>query len=410
MHAVEARPGVASWAIVAGAFFAAGVVESLSWNQFGAFTPLYLAGFGVAPRDVPGLTAFMASASWVVGLPLAPFWGVWADRYSRRAVIVRSALVEGVLFIGWALSTSLWMALVFKSLSGLVLGNTGVMLAVQSSVTPRARLGLAIGIVGAGGSAGTAVGPLLGALLIHLAGVRGMLLFDGVAAFVMAAILMLAVREPARPPRVQVRAFQALRGALADIAASPWIWGLFLSTFLALCGGWLVRPLLPIFLARQAAAAHVDTAVGIGLVLTMVAVCQAAASPFWGRLVDRYGAVRVLMATAVLGATSLAVAGLLSDIRLFGAVLLIFGAVGGAASITNMSLLAKTVPEERKGAILGLIYFPMYLSGLVAPPVGALLFPLGQPLIFLVAALITLLPIAVVLNLRRVPLPEAIAA
>ena len=50
------------------------------------------------------LRADPASASrdnhpiFVVGMPLVPLWGVWADKYSRKAVIVRSALVEAVVF------------------------------------------------------------------------------------------------------------------------------------------------------------------------------------------------------------------------------------------------------------------------------------------------------------------------
>src|SRR6202158_3120628 len=118
----------------------------------------------------------MSSLGWLLALPLAPLWGVFADRYSRKLVIVRSALVEALVFGGGALSTSPWMALVFRSLNGFVLGNTGVMLAVQASTTPKQRLALAVGLVGPGAPAGRAAGPVLGALRVPLVGIRGMLL------------------------------------------------------------------------------------------------------------------------------------------------------------------------------------------------------------------------------------------
>ena len=58
-----------------------------------------------------------------------PLWGVWADKYSRKAVIVRSALVEAVVFACVALSREPWQLALSVLLIGLQLGNTGVMLA-----------------------------------------------------------------------------------------------------------------------------------------------------------------------------------------------------------------------------------------------------------------------------------------
>ena len=58
-------------------------------------------------------------------MPLVPLWGVWADKYSRKAVIVRSALVEAVVFAGVALSREPWQLALSMLLIGFQLGNTG---------------------------------------------------------------------------------------------------------------------------------------------------------------------------------------------------------------------------------------------------------------------------------------------
>ncbi len=388
-------------------FWATGIVESQSWNQFGAFTPLYLQQLGVRAHDIPNWVAAMAALSSLIGIPLAPFWGVWADRYSRKAVIVRSAAVEAVLFFGWAFAQDPWTALAFRALSGFVLGNTGVMLAVQASVTPRERLGFAVGVIGAGAPAGAAVGPLLGAGLIHLGGIRGMLLFDAVVSVLVAVLLMLLIHEPAREKPHNVRPMDALGGALRFIGGSPWVWRLFLATFMALTASTICRPLFPIFIAHLARPARFDPTSAVGLVLTTTATAQAVASPFWGRLVDRFGAVRVLVASSFVAAGALGAASFAADLRTLWFFLAVFGAASGAAAITNMALLARIVPEDRRGSVLGLIYFPFYAAGLIGPPIGALLFPGGQTTVLLAAAFATLLPLAVILSLRRVPFPSA---
>ena len=78
---------------------------------------------------------------FVVGMPLVPLWGAWADKYSRKVVIVRSALVEAVVFAAVALAREPWQVALAMLLIGFQLGNTGIMLAGIRDVTPRARLG-----------------------------------------------------------------------------------------------------------------------------------------------------------------------------------------------------------------------------------------------------------------------------
>src|SRR5258708_28936259 len=71
---------------------------------------------------------------------------VWADRYSRKLIIVRTAYIEGVLFTVAAFSPTVWVLAVARLLGGFVFGNTGVLLALLPDGTPPQRLGLAPGL------------------------------------------------------------------------------------------------------------------------------------------------------------------------------------------------------------------------------------------------------------------------
>ena len=63
-------------------------------SQVFALLPAYLRELGVPDADRLAVRRPVRLARFVLGLPLVPLWGVWADKYSRKAVIVRSALVE----------------------------------------------------------------------------------------------------------------------------------------------------------------------------------------------------------------------------------------------------------------------------------------------------------------------------
>src|SRR6202140_1391464 len=395
----ESRAGsVAGWAVVAALFAATTCVESMSWNQLSAYTPLYLRELHVPAAQVPRWMAAMSSLGWIPALPLAPFWGVFADRYSRKLVIVRSAALEAVIFAGWALSTGPWTALVVRCLSGFILGNTGVMLAVQASTPPKQRLALAIGIVGAGSPAGRAVGPILGALLVHLVDIRGMLLFDAALSALMAVLLTAVLRGGDHVSPAALRVLSLLRGALAEIAGKPLVWRLFLATAVSQVGLWTILPYAPIYIARLAPG---DTVTAVGVVLSAVGLGQALASPLWGIVMQRSGHVIVLSLTSVGSALALATVGFSHNIALFAAGLFANGVFAAAILTASMAVMAATVSPERRGAVLGQILFPFYVGGVIGPLIGAAAFGAGQPVVFGIAALLSLAPLIVLLTMPR---------
>jgi MFS family permease len=384
--------------VIAVLFAATTCVESMSWNQLSAYTPLYLRELHVPAAQVPAWIAAISSLGWIIALPLAPLWGVLADRYSRKAVIVRSAVIEAIIFAGWALSTDPLTALVFRSLNGFVLGNTGVMLAVQASTTPKQRLGLAVGIVAAGSPAGRAVGPILGALLVHLVDVRGMLLFDAGLSLVMAVLLTVVIHEGERVKPADLRVLSLLRGAIAEIASRPLVWRLFLATAVTQIGLWTYLPYAPIYIARLSPG---DTVTAVGIVLSAVGLGTAIASPLWGLAMPRFGHVAVLNLTSVGSALALATVGFSHNVVLFAAALVASGVFAAAILTASMAVMAATVSPERRGAVLGQILFPFYLGGVIGPLIGVGAFGAGQPVVFGIAAVLSLAPLIVLLTMPR---------
>src|SRR5579884_3179117 len=176
-------------------FTLAGIVESQAFGHLGAFTPLFLQQLQVSPAQIPTWTGILSGLGFVFGLPLLPFWGVWADRYSRKLIIVRSAYIEGVLFTVAALSPNVWVLAVARFLGGFVLGNTGVMLALLADATPRKRLGFAVGLASAGFPIGSSIGPLAGGLVVQHLGIRALLGIDAGASAFMGLLLTLVIVE-----------------------------------------------------------------------------------------------------------------------------------------------------------------------------------------------------------------------
>src|SRR6202049_665194 len=197
-------------------FGMASIVEAFTVSHVFRFMPLYLATVHVPPTEVPAWTGYLNAAFFLFGLPLVPFWGVWAGRYGRVPIVARSAFVEMVVFVVLWLSQNRWEAAFGVLLVGFQLGNTGVMLTALRAVTPQGRVGLAISLFGVTPSPGFALGPVTGGWLVD----RGILNFHTLFAVdaamsLLAGVLLLAfAREGPRPPAPPGSAVRLALGAL----------------------------------------------------------------------------------------------------------------------------------------------------------------------------------------------------
>ncbi|MEP6639664.1 MAG: MFS transporter, partial [Chloroflexota bacterium] len=125
---IPARPAQ-DWRVLFAVFWVTSMVEGLGVSQIFALLPTYLRQMGVAEGDRLAVIGLFSALIFVIGMPLVPLWGAWADKYSRKVMIIRSALVEAVVFAGMALAREPWQVALAMLLIGFQLGNTGIMLA-----------------------------------------------------------------------------------------------------------------------------------------------------------------------------------------------------------------------------------------------------------------------------------------
>ena len=360
------------WRVLVAIFWITSMVEGLGVNQIFALLPTYLREMGVAQTDRLAFIGLFSSLIFVVGAPIVPLWGAWADKYSRKVVIVRSALVEAVVFGGVALSREPWQLAVSMLLIGLQLGNTGVMLAGIRDVTPRHRLGTTIAIFGASGPVGFAAGPVLAGILIDTCGfsLPGVFTVSALLSIGTAALVTFGSREirPEVVPtgRVVTLAFGALRGVLADSAVRR----IFLIFGVAYLATQMTRPYVPV-LVEGLAGTGPGLASQVALVVGVAALLGALVSPFGGVIGDRVGFRPVLVAALGSAGIALLLMPVAPSVASLAAIAVGLGAATAILTAMIFGLLATEVPPERRSATLNLVYLPLYAAGIVGPAIGA---------------------------------------
>jgi MFS family permease len=402
------------WIPLVAVFWVTSMVEGLGVSQVFALLPSQLTAMGVPDADRLSFIGLFTSLLFVLGMPLVPLWGVWADKYSRKAVIVRSAIVEAVVFIGMALAVEPWQVAVSILLIGFQLGNTGVMLAGIRDVTPRARLGTVIAIFGASGPVGFAAGPTLAGILIDGLGwsVSGVFAVSAALSVGTALLVLFGTREirPEIVPegRALTLAFGAVRGVLSDRAVR----GIFLIFGTAFLANQMARPYLPV-VVEEIVGRGPGLASGIALVAGTAALAGALLSPIAGGLGDRIGFRPVLVGALLGGAIAIGLMPIAPDfggLPLLALVAVVFAACTSAVSAMVFGLLATDVPAARRSQTLNLVYLPLYAAGILGPAVGSQVVQLGLPAPFFVGTAVFLVGALIVIGRHSRPAPEAVGA
>jgi MFS family permease len=372
--------GRSDWVRVVIVFWLTSLVEGLGVSQVFAFLAPELRIMGVPEADRAPFVGLFSALIFIVGMPLVPLWGVWADLYSRKAVIMRSCLVEAIVFACVALSREPWQLALSLLLIGFQLGNTGIMLAAIRDVVPRRRIGTVIAIFGASGPIGFAVGPALGGLLVDGLGwsLPSMYWVSAALSVATAALVWFGAEEvrPAvvRTERVLALAYGALRGVLGDPAVRR-IFAVYGVAFLA---NQMSRPYQAL-IVEGVVGSGPGLASSIGFVAGTAALAGALIAPLGGPIGDRIGFRPVLLVSLVVGGLALLAVPLVSAIPPLALAALLFSAANGLVGAMVVSLLATEVPADRRSQTLNLVYLPLYGAGVLGPLVGSAVSAVAGP-------------------------------
>ena len=377
-----------AWTLVLVFFSITSLVEAIGLSQVFAFMPLYLQQLGLPQADVPRWTGTLSALAFVFGLPLVPFWGVWADRYSRKAVIIRSSLVEAVVFALIALSREPWQLAASFVLSGFQLGNSGVMLAALRDITPLKRIGISLAIFGATWPVGSAIGPAVGGLMVDGFGAHLWSVFavSSLLSAAVAALLAAGFREVRPQTFPSGRMLELAYGAVRGIFADPATRRLFTIYGIAFLARQMASPFLPI-VVQNAHGGGSGLASSIALVVGTAALVGGLISPLGGAVGDRIGFRSVLIFSMAGSGLALLLMPFVPGVAWLALDNVVLAALTAAIGTMVFALLALEVSSERRSATLNLVYLPLYLSGIVGPAIGAVVVGAGVAAVFVLGGL-----------------------
>ncbi len=340
-----------SWRMTLGVMFIAQFLSGVGFSFVLPFFPFYFRELGVDTQQK--ILQWNGWASLVFGITMtfsAPMWGMLADRYGRKIMVMRSMFAGSIILALMGMATQPWHLLALRIVQGATTGTVTASVTLVSSITPSGNRGVSLGIMHMAILLGAAAGPAIGGVLAELYGFK---VSCGLASAIMVIGFLLVVfgaRERFEKPK---RKKGDSRKAMAAILSTRGFKLIMSIYFLIYVLNHMVIPILPLFIEELSGSSEgAESLTGIIVGATML--ISGVSAIIYGRVGDRLGHTRVLVACLV-------AAGIVSIPQAFaGSVTVLFIerclfglAVGGLIPSVN-ALVSNTISREKIGSAYGL--------------------------------------------------------
>jgi MFS family permease len=323
--------------------------------------PLLQAEFSLTLTELAVLAAIPHLFDTLVSIPA----GLLSDRFgSKRMLLVSMAFAVLGSFLAAVTASPLMLA----AAATLVYLNTTVYHPASYTFTTRLfpikDLPKALGVHGAGGTFGMALGPIT----LSLFGLLGLtwrhVYFFWALPLVVGTLLVLRLRETDAPKDVDTHATdRASPTAEATSLLSRGMMIFLVYTSIRTVAGQIITIFMPLFMVDAKGL----TMEQMGFVYGSLPLTGLLAAPVGGFIASRVGPKRWLIASILMSESLLALVWLAPTTTLFIVLYVANGFAGTLGMAARSSLVAALTPRSRRGVGYSLLFLPGSVMGAIAP-------------------------------------------
>jgi DHA1 family multidrug resistance protein-like MFS transporter len=350
------------------------------------FLPYYVQELGITELDQVAFWAGLLTTAQSTTMALvAPLWGLLADRYGRKIMVVRAMFGGAVIISLMAAAQNVYQLLILRAIQGMLTGTVPAATTLIASNTPAARRGYALGMLQMAIYLGSTVGPFVGGLIADNLGFRATFLVTGGLLLVAGILTAALVREEFAPPAHERERARLWEGLLV-VVRSRALMTLYGIRVLLGMAAQVAAPVFSLFV-QSISSPSARVASLAGTIAGLASLTGALSAVVLGRASDRVGSRRILLLCSVACA---GLYGLMSGVRTplqLGVLRALVGIAAGGILASVSVLQASLAPAGRYGAVYGVNTSLMAAANAVSPMIGAsLAASWGLPSVFLGSA------------------------
>jgi MFS family permease len=283
-----------------------------------------------------------------------------------------------------AFVSNVYWLLIMRFMTGVLSGYMPNATALIASQAPKQKSGWALGTLATGGVAGNLIGPLIGGLLAQWFGLRNVFIITGIILLICTILTVTMVKEDFQPiEKADVISMNELR---KRINYMPILIGLFISSLILQVGVTSISPILTLYI-RDLSGSSSNALVISGMIVSVAGVSAIASSPTLGKIGDRIGNHKVLLAGLVLSLVCFIPMAFVKTPFQLGVLRFFLGFSTGALMPSINTLISKISPPEGVSRIFSYNQMFNNFGQVIGPMLGSTVaHSLGYPAVFLVTS------------------------
>ena len=307
------------------------------------FIPVYVEQLGTPQDQVELFSGLAISVTAFAAAIVAPVWGNLADRKGRKIMMVRAAAGMTITMGSLAFVPNVYWLLIMRFFNGILSGYIPNATAMIASQAPKEKSGWALGTLSTGAIAGNLIGPSMGGALAQWFGMENVFIITGAVLLVTTILTIFLVKEDFHP--VEKKDLVSTKEIFSKMDHFSILVGLFITTLILQIGVTSIRPILTLYI-RQLSGDINNVLFISGLIVSVAGVSAVLSSPKLGKLGDKIGNHKVLLAGLVLSfCCYLPMAFVQTPLQL-GILRFILGFSTGALMPSINTLISKITPQE----------------------------------------------------------------
>ncbi|MEI9413887.1 multidrug efflux MFS transporter [Mesorhizobium sp. Cs1321R2N1] len=350
------------------------------------FLPLYVEQLGAQGHAATVQWSGIAyGATFFAAAMVAPLWGRLGDRYGRKVMLVRASFGMAICMSLTGMVETVWQLVLLRLLIGFAGGYSSGSTILVAMQTPKERSGWALGVLSAGITAGSLVGPLLGGVLPPVIGIRATFLLSGGVIFLAFLATTFLIKESPRPSPRAAKATSATKpkSGWSQIPDKRPVVAMLTTGMLLAFATMSIEPIITVYVQQLIEDQNRVTLVA-GVVMSAAALGTILSASWLGKLADRIGHWNVVVgALAVSALLLIPQAFVTNSWQLIGLRFLMGLALGGLLPCIT-SVIRHNIPDGVGGNVLGLAISAQYVGQVAGPLAGGFVGGhFGMPAVFL---------------------------
>ena len=357
------------------------------FGMCGPFIPLFI-------KDSLGVTDDAERGAWVAAFTFAGlvslcianlFWGMLADRFGRKLMLLRASFGTALFYPLMAFAPTTGWLIALRAWSALFTGTVNPAQTLLVSTAPKEKQGYVLGVLSTAVWSGNMTGYLLGGVVVELWGYTTAFLCCSLLYFISGLLVQFVVKENFTPP-VREKGEKKQSRLTGDILA-PGVIGILVMFLLMGAGRRIDQPFVAMLveLINGAKGAAFYT----GIISAGGAVGGVIAGFGFGFLSDRYPPEKMLPWIIAVAAVCAVWQGYSTNIWMLVTGRFFYYFVAGGMQPLMLVMLSRQISPENKGTFFGWSASVNTAGGVLAAAVsGVIAFNWGIRAIFAAGGLL----------------------